>query len=367
MKKQYKEIIGLTIALLTTVGAIVPTSAAVNLGPVSTYIVRTIDGMELALEVTSAETGGVVKKTFGYAVDGFTVELPDSSVPFLLAQPGVLSVEKDAPMGMLAVQQVESPTPSWGIDRIDQRTTIPASDPAYKSAYGYRSAGSGSTIYVVDTGVYPHADFGNRLSQSGYTGFADGNGTSDCYGHGTHVASTAAGTQYGIAKNATIVPVRVLSCAGSGSVSGVIAGLDWILSPMNTNSHTQAVVNMSLGGAASGALDEAIGRITNAGMTMVVSAGNENSDACTRSPARAPSAITVGATDRTDAKASYSNFGTCVDINAPGTSITGAWITNSTSTNTISGTSMAAPHVTGAVAIRQISIAVGGPVVVVLT
>ena len=161
----------------------------------------------------------------------------------------------------------------------------------------------------------------------------------------------SAGTKYGVAKNASLVPVRVLSCTGSGSVAGVIAGLDWILSPLNTNSKSQAVVNMSLGGSISTSLNDAIGRLTNAGINVVVAAGNNSADACQFSPASAPSAITVGATDVSDVKASYSNWGSCVDISAPGSLITGAWITNSTSTNTISGTSMATPHVAGAVAV----------------
>ena len=208
-----------------------------------------------------------------------------------------------------------------------------------------------STIYIVDTGVYPHDDIKARLSTSGFSAISDGNGPIDCNGHGTHVAGTAAGTQYGIAKNAKIVPVRVLGCTGSGSFSQVIAGLEWILSPENPNSKTQAVVNMSLGGNASATIDAAVTKLTNSGIVVVVAAGNSNADACNYSPARAPSAITVGATDKTDARASYSNFGSCVDLSAPGSMITSAWYTSTTAMNTISGTSMATPHVVGAAAV----------------
>jgi serine protease len=235
------------------------------------------------------------------------------------------------------------------MDRIDQRT--PVGTPGSVSAYGYASAGRGATIYIGDTGIYPHNDFGSRLSTSGYSAFSDGNGVVDCNGHGTHVASTAAGTQYGLAKNATLVPVRILSCAGSGSYSGVIAGLDWILSPSNPNSKNAAVLNLSIGGPKSDSLNSAIQRLTNAGVAVVAAAGNENSDACIKSPASAPTAITVGATMLNDSKSSFSNYGSCVDIHAPGSSITAAWFGSATAVNTINGTSMAAPHVTGAAAI----------------
>ncbi|MEY3795432.1 MAG: hypothetical protein RLZZ120_543, partial [Actinomycetota bacterium] len=328
---------------MTTVPA-----SAIDLGAKGRYIISVTPSARAAIEAAIAKNGGKLTNKYSYVFDGYTVELPKLVAGLLAKIPNVLTVEEDQPVAGLAIQNTQSPTPSWGIDRIDQRG--PVGNGAV-SAYGYRSAGTGATIYIGDTGIYPHSDFGNRLSTSGYTSFADGVGISDCNGHGTHVASTAAGTQYGIAKNAKLVPVRILNCAGSGQYSGVIAGLDWILSPENPNSKSAAVLNLSIGGPRSEALNSAIQRLTNAGVVVVAAAGNENTDACTKSPASAPSAITVGATSITDAKASYSNVGSCVDIQAPGSSITGAWFGDANATNTISGTSMATPHVTGAVAV----------------
>jgi len=250
-----------------------------------------------------------------------------------------LSVELDQPMFALDTQ---TPTPSWGLDRTDQRA-LPLSNSFTASAYG-----AGVDVYVVDTGVSTtHTDFSGRL-RSGFSAINDGRGSNDCNGHGTHVAGTAAGTTYGVAKAASIIPVRVLDCAGSGSNTGVIAGLDWIIA--NHSAGVAAVANMSLGGGASLALDTAVQNAINDGVVMAVAAGNSNANACNYSPARAANAITVGATDRTDVRASYSNFGSCLDIFAPGTSITSAWINSSTAINTISGTSMASPHVAGVAA-----------------
>ncbi len=182
---------------------------------------------------------------------------------------------------------------------------------------------------------------------NGYTAISDGQGTTDCNGHGTHVAGTTGGTTYGVAKQVTIHPVRVLSCSGSGSNSGVIAGVDWV-----TANHVKpAVANMSLGGSASSALDTAVSNSISAGVSYAIAAGNSNANACNYSPARVSSAVTVGATTNTDARSSFSNYGSCLDIFAPGSNITSAWYTSSTATNTISGTSMASPHVAGALAL----------------
>ena len=200
--------------------------------------------------------------------------------------------------------------------------------------------------YVIDTGINTtHNDFGGRAT-SGYDA-VDGGAATDCNGHGTHVAGSVGGTTYGVAKGVSLVAVRVLDCAGSGTNSGVIAGMDWV-----TANHVKpAVANMSLGGGASTAIDDAVNRMHNAGVTVVVAAGNENQNACNVSPSRAANAITVGATTSSDARASYSNFGSCVDVFAPGSSILSAWYTSNTATNTISGTSMASPHVAGVAAL----------------
>jgi subtilisin family serine protease len=217
------------------------------------------------------------------------------------------------------------------------------------STFTASAKGAGVDAYIVDTGILStHTDFSGRMGV-GYSAINDGNGTNDCNGHGTHVAGTTAGTTYGIAKSATLIPVRVLDCLGSGTNSGVIAGLDWIIS--HHTAGTPAVANMSLGGGASAALDLAVQNVINDGVVMAVAAGNDGLNACNYSPARAANAITVGSTTTTDARSSFSNIGTCVDIFAPGSSITSAWIGSTTAINTISGTSMASPHVAGVAAV----------------
>jgi len=204
------------------------------------------------------------------------------------------------------------------------------------------------TAYVIDTGIRSsHAEFGGRVG-SGYTAVADGQGTNDCNGHGTHVAGTVGGNTYGIAKGVSLRPVRVLGCDGSGTNSGVIAGIDWV----TANKTGPSVANMSLGGGVSAALDSAVLSSTNAGVTYAVAAGNDNgADACNGSPARVAAALTVGSTTNTDARSSFSNIGSCLDLFAPGSSITSSWNTSDTATNTISGTSMATPHVAGVIAL----------------
>jgi hypothetical protein len=313
-------------------------SEALNLGAKAKYIISINPAARAAVETAITNAGGKINTRYNHVFDGYAVELPTLVVSLIKKVPNILSLELDQTAVGLAEQ---TPTPSWGLDRIDQRDRVGLTGSV--SSYGYRSAGAGATIYIGDSGIYPHSDFGTRLSNSGFSAIADGNGTVDCNGHGTHVASTAAGTTYGVAKNATLVPVRILNCSGSGQYSQVIAGLDWILSPQNPNSKSNAVLNLSIGGSGSAILNSAIQRLTNAGITVVAAAGNEATDACTRSPAGAPSAITVGATSLNETPASFSNHGSCVDINAPGVSITAAWIGSATATNTISGTSMAAP------------------------
>ena len=339
-------VVVLTIFSLSS--TMVPTTA-LDLGAKAKYIISVTPSAKAAIEATVVKNGWKIDSKYNYVFDGFTVELPKLVAGLLAKIPNVLTVEEDKAVMGLAIQNTQTPTPAWGLDRVDQREK--AGLPGAVSAYGYRSAGAGSTIYIGDTGIYPHSDFAGRLSTSGFSAINDGNGTVDCNGHGTHVAGTAAGTTYGLAKNAKLVPVRLLDCSGSGRYSTVISALDWILSPENPNSKSQAVLNLSIGGPASAALNEAILRLTNAGITVVVAAGNESTDACTRSPASAPSAITVGATTLLDVPSIFSNQGKCVDIFAPGSGILSSWIGGVDATYSASGTSMASPHVAGAAAI----------------
>jgi len=239
-------------------------------------------------------------------------------------------------------QQVNPP--SWGLDRSDQRNL-----PLDSRFNYYDSAGSGVTAYIADTGILvTHNDFGGR-AVFGFKANAAWSNT-DGNGHGTHVASTTAGTSYGLAKRASLVAVKVLGDNGSGSTSGVVAGVDWIADEGTAN---RDVANMSLGGGASVAMDDAVNNAVTAGIFFAVAAGNDNGNACNTSPARAANAFTVMATTSTDARSSFSNYGTCTDIFAPGSNIVGAWIGSNTATNTISGTSMAAPHVCGAAALAN--------------
>lgn len=299
-----------------------------------------------SIEADISRAGGRTERRFTHVLNGLSVRIKNSEVARLRNNPNVLLVEPDQQMFAVDTQ---SPTPSWGLDRIDQRS-LPLN-----STFTATAQGSGVDTYIVDTGIYAsHTEFTGRLA-AGFSSIADSNGTNDCDGHGTHVAGTTAGTTYGIAKSATLIPVRVLDCSGSGSNSGVIAGLDWIVA--HHISGKAAVVNMSLGGGASTALDTAVQNVINDGIVMVVAAGNSNVDACNTSPARATNALTVGATgqysagETTDSRSSYSNYGPCLDIFAPGSRITSSWIGGSAAINTISGTSMAAPHVAGVAAV----------------
>ncbi|MFF9120975.1 S8 family peptidase [Streptomyces massasporeus] len=284
------------------------------------------------------EYGGSVDKTFGKALNGYAATLSATEARQLAADPAVASVEQNQRVS-LAATQTNAP---WGLDRVDQ-ASLPLS-----GTYTYPdSAGSGVTVYVIDTGVrITHQQISGRASH-GYDAVDGDNDASDGNGHGTHVATTIAGTTYGVAKKAKIVGVRVLNNSGSGTTAGVIAGIDWV-----TQNHSgPSVANMSLGGGASATLDTAVRNSIASGVTYAVAAGNSSTTASSSSPARVAEAITVGATTSTDAKASYSNYGSVLDIFAPGSSITAGWHTSDTATNTISGTSMATPHVAGAAAV----------------
>jgi serine protease len=278
-----------------------------------------------------------VLKSFDHALRGFVVNADDNALAKLLIDPRIAYVEEDQVMSIDATQSGAT----WGLDRVDQRN-LPLN-----GTYVYNRTASGVHAYIIDTGVLgTHSQFSGRMS-NGYTAINDGRGTTDCNGHGTHVAGTVGGSTYGVAKGVTIHPVRVLGCNGSGTNSGVIAGMDWVAQ----NRVRPAVANMSLGGGFSQATNDAVQRMVNAGVTVVVAAGNDNANACNYSPASAGSAVTVGSTTSSDARSSFSNFGSCLDIFAPGSSITSAWYTSTTATNTISGTSMASPHVAGAAAL----------------
>ncbi|WP_406065626.1 S8 family peptidase [Streptomyces sp. NBC_01077] len=284
--------------------------------------------------------GGTVRKTFGSAVNGYTATLGETAARRLAADPAVASVEQNQVVHADATQ-TNAP---WGLDRIDQ-ANLPLS-----GTYTYPdSAGSGVTAYVIDTGVrISHSQLAGR-AVNGYDAVDGDTVAQDGNGHGTHVATTIAGTTYGVAKAAKIVAVRVLDNNGSGTTAGVIAGIDWV-----TAHHTAgapAVANLSLGGGASTALDNAVKNSIADGVTYTVAAGNSGVNASSSSPARVAEAITVGATSNTDAKASWSNYGSVLDLFAPGVSITAGWNTSDTATSTISGTSMATPHVAGAAAI----------------
>ena len=309
----------------------------------ATYIVvlqPTADHGSAAREFGKA--GWRIEHDYKKVFSGFAVTLPVSAAAAFAHNPKVQYIELDSEVTGFDIQ---APAPSWGLDRIDQRD-MPLSNTYEYSAEG---GGAGVSAYIVDTGVLStHSDFAGRVAK-GFSAISDPvNTTEDCNGHGTHVAGTLAGSVYGVAKQATIVPVRVLNCQGAGTTSGVLAGLDWV-----TTDHTSgpAVVNMSLGGKPSKALDAAVLSVIEDGITVVVAAGNAHSSACNSSPARVSEAITVGATNSSDTRAPYSNFGKCVDIFAPGSYITSDWFSSTTATNTISGTSMATPHAAGVAAL----------------
>jgi subtilisin family serine protease len=321
-----------------TAPATAPTSAAT--GGTERYLVRYSPGTDVASEARGLRARGLdVRRTFGHAVKAAVLTASPAQAATLARSHRVQAVELDARVQATATQD----TAPWGLDRVDQRN-LPLS-----TTFTAPASGSGVEAYVVDTGVLAsHADFGGRVV-TGWTAIDDGRGTTDCNGHGTHVAGTVAGAAYGVAKAGTVIPVRVLDCNGSGYMSDVVAGLDWVVARHTAG--TPAVVNLSLGGGTSSTVDAAVDGAIKDGVVAVVAAGNSSTDACKSSPARVAAAVTVAATDSADRQASFSNYGTCVDLYAPGVGITSAWHTSTTAAAKLSGTSMSAPHVAGVAAV----------------
>jgi len=339
-------VLALTVAMISLSSAVIlqPSSMA-NVIP-GRYIIKLKDGVEAKSFVSSKSlrrNDGVlsalkdnVQFVYSNALNGFSASLDDTQLRVLDAMVEIDYIESD---GIATASGQVQASAAWGLARTSSRSSLSGSSYSY---YYKSSSGTGATVYVIDTGVnINHVDFAGRAS-FGYSSIS-GESTDDLNGHGTHVAGTIAGNAYGIAKRANIVAVKVLDRSGSGSWSGVIAGIDWV----TANAPARSVINMSLGGGATAAVDDATARAVARGITSVVAAGNSNANACNYSPARTATAITVAASDVNDRSASFTNYGSCVDTYAPGVSVLSAWIGSTTATNTISGTSMASPHVAG--------------------
>jgi subtilisin family serine protease len=312
---------------------------------VAAYIVVLDDSVDAhAVAAEHADRFGIsLGYVYEHALKGYSGLISVDAISALAGDGRVVSIELDAPMTASTTQTGAT----WGLDRIDQRAR------PLNGSFTYFNTGAGVKAYIIDTGIrFAHSQFGGRAI-NGYDAI-DGGNADDCNGHGTHVAGTTGGSTYGVAKGVTLVAVRVLDCGGSGSTSGVIAGVNWVTG--NHPAGAPAIANMSLGGGASSALDTAVRNSILDGVSYAVAAGNGNAagvqqNACNSSPARVAEAMTISATDSTDKKASWANYGNCVDWFAPGVGITSSWYTSNTATNTISGTSMATPHTAGVAAL----------------
>ncbi|MCJ1677256.1 S8 family peptidase [Streptomyces sp. APSN-46.1] len=341
----------LPAATLLAAATVLPPPAAAQAdsdapqGPVAPYVVVLRDTTThraplRALAAEAAESGDEVGAVYDTAVTGFAVRTTAARAAALAADPRVASVEPDAEF---RTSDTQTPAP-WSLDRIDQRE-LPLD-----GSYAYGTKARGVTAYIVDTGINTrHQEFGGRARRGHNAVFLET--SSDCNGHGTHVAGTVGGATYGVAKGVSLVAVKVADCRGAGRLSDILSGLNWMVKDAAKSPGTPAVANMSMGGTPSFALDAAVKRAVLAGITFTVAAGNENANACAGSPARVREAITVGATDAEDRRAPFSNHGPCVDVSAPGVAVTSAWKGSTTALARATGTSMAAPHVTGVAAL----------------
>lgn len=325
------------LGLPATAGA---TATAPADDAVAGWIVKFRSDADRAVETNEVrESGGLVTEEYDAVFPGMAVQLTAAEAEDLRAQPTVEWVLPDTKVTVDGVEQITSPY-LWGLDRVDQRS-------GKNGSYVYGPTGAGVTAYVIDSGIRAdHVEFTGRIG-AGATVFNDGRGASDCYGHGTHVSGTLGGTTYGVAKGVTIVPVKVLDCQGEGYDSQVIAGIDWIIATHAAG--VPAVANISLGTGS--AVNDAVRALVADGVTTAIAAGNRSVDACTRSPAQVREALTVAAIDPSESEASFSNYGSCVDLYAPGVDVLSASYASSTGAVVYKGTSMATPHVAGAAAL----------------